>query len=198
MFVLTIDQKSSRTRPDLIPAAIEELALLGEDGIVLGPERTVGDELQLATADADTALEVALHTTRTQEWSTGIGLGEVETPLPRSIRSGRGSAFINARAAVDRAKADPTRVAIVGGPHAADAEALVRLLVELRDRRTDKGWEVHDALAAGLSQQDAARHLGISAAAVSLRARAAGLRVEEQARPALARMLASAADRAGG
>jgi len=45
------------------------------------------------------------------------------------------------------------RVAVTGRTQAAaDAEALVRLLVELRDRRSPEGWEVHDLLADGLSQ----------------------------------------------
>ncbi|QAY60843.1 hypothetical protein ET475_13155 [Microbacterium protaetiae] len=197
MFILTIDQKASRTGSDLIPDALAEFARLAPAHITAGPERTVGDELQLATDDAGTALRIILHATRTQHWSTGVGLGEVETPLPASIRSGRGPAFIHARAAVDRAKSDPTRVAISGGPGATDAEALVRLLIDVRDRRTDKGWQVSDALAEGLSQQEVAQRLRISAAAVSLRARAAGLRVEEQAVPALVRVLAAADAQAG-
>jgi len=192
MFVLTIDQKDSRSGSDLIPMALESFARRGGTNLLLGPERTVGDELQLATADAATALDIALLATRTQQWSTGIGVGTVERPLPPSTRAGRGAAFINARTAVDRAKSDPTRVAIVGGAEASDAEALVRLLVDLRDRRTDKGWEVSDALAGGKTQQQAAGTLGITPAAVSLRAKAAGLRVEEQAIPALTRALTRA------
>ena len=68
--------------------------------------------------------------------------------------------------------------------------ALVRLLVELRDRRSDEGWEVYDLLAEGLSQREAAARLGITPGAVSLRAKAAGLRAEEGAIPALERVLA--------
>ncbi len=198
MFVLTIDQKASRTGPDLVPAGLAQFARLGKDGATLGPERTVGDELQLATSDAEVALEVVLSATRTGRWSTGVGLGDVDRPLPASIRSGRGAAFINARTAVDRAKSDATRVAIVGGAQADDVQALVRLLVYLRDRRTAKGWEVYDALAEGLTQQDVAHRLGITAGAVSLRASAGGLRVEEQAVPALVRALAAADVNAGG
>ena len=70
-----------------------------------------------------------------------------------------------------------------------DAEALVRLLVELRDRRTDEGWEAYDLLARGLTQREAAGELGISEGAVSRRVSAAGIRAEEAALPALAKVL---------
>jgi DNA-binding NarL/FixJ family response regulator len=98
---------------------------------------------------------------------------------------------VNARDAVDRAKKATTRLAITAREDAGeDAEAILRLLVELRDRRTDEGWEVYDLLAEGLTQRQAAARLGISDGAVSLRAKAAGLRTEEAAVPALERLLA--------
>ena len=122
-----------------------------------------------------------------------MGIGAVETPLPASVRAGRGEAFVRARDAVERAKRTPTRLAVTGGDETAeDAEALVRLLVELRDRRSVEGWEVYDLLADGLSQREAAERLGITEGAVSLRAKAAGLRAEEAAVPALRRVLGHA------
>ena len=65
----------------------------------------------------------------------------------------------------------------------------MRLLVELRDRRTAEGWEVYDLLAEGITQREAAARLGISEGAVSLRVKSAGLRTEEAAVPALVRVL---------
>lgn len=192
MFALTIDQKSSRRGVDLVPGALDDAQRVGGSAIILGPERTVGDELQLLTPDPGAALTLVLHFTRLQTWSVGVGIGEVEEPLPRSVRSARGSALINARGAVDRAKSDSTRLAIVDDTGTNDAESLLRLLIELRDRRTRKGWEVHDGLAAQLTQREIARRLGITPAAVSLRASAASLGVEEQALPALTRILARA------
>lgn len=192
MFVLTADQRDSRTGADLVPSA---LALV--DGVggrrLARAERTVGDEIQTATTDAATALDVALALTRTGEWSVGIGTGIIETPLPDDIRAARGPAFIRARDAVERAKKTPLRFALTG-EDAGDAEALVRLLLDLRDRRTPPGWEVHDLLARGLTQREAAAHLGVTESAVSLRARAAGIRTEQAAIPALVRAL-EAADR---
>ncbi|OJU41892.1 MAG: hypothetical protein BGN97_05965 [Microbacterium sp. 69-10] len=189
MFVLTVDQKSSRTSSDLVPEALAQLRSRDDHGILLGPERTVGDEFQLITAHADKALTLILHLTRGRSWSVGVGIGSVEQPVPASIREARGSAFINAREAVESAKSDPTRLAIVNDAHSDEAQALVRLLIALRDRRTDKGWEIYDALNEHLTQRQAAHQLGITPAAASLRATAAGLRVEEQALPALVGVL---------
>ncbi|MGI6879532.1 sigma factor-like helix-turn-helix DNA-binding protein [Microbacterium sp. gxy059] len=190
MFVLTADQRASRSGDDLVPEALERIALLGGDALALPPERTAGDEVQAAVRGPEAALALALALTRDGAWSVGVGAGAVETPLPREVRAARGPAFLRAREAVDRAKKTPTRLAIAADlPEAEDVEALVRLLVELRDRRSDEGWEVHDLLAEGRTQREAAERLGISEGAVSRRASAAALRVEEAALPALVRLL---------
>lgn len=192
MFVVTADQRGSRTTADLVPAALALVGAHDRPGLALDPERTAGDEVQAAVTDASTLLAIALELTRTGRWSVGVGVGPVEQPLPASVRAGRGAAFVHAREAVDRAKKASTRLAIVGPGDAADAEALVRLLVELRDRRTAEGWEIYDLLAEGLTQREAAGRLGISEGAVSMRVKSAGLRVEEAAVPALTRALARA------
>lgn len=190
MFVVTADQRGSRTSTDLVPSAITAIAEGTSAGtLALAPERTTGDELQVATSDAGALLRIILTLTRSAVWSVGVGVGDIEKPLPVNVRAARGDAFIKARDAVDSAKKAHTRLAIraEGG---TDAEALVRLLIELRDRRTDEGWEVYDLLAEGLTQREAAVRLGITEGAVSLRAKAAALRVEEAAIPALERVLA--------
>ena len=137
------------------------------------------------------ALEICLALLRDGRWSVGLGAGALETPLPADIRAARGSAFVLARDAVERAKSVPGRVAVsAADPVAAeDAEAYLRLLVDLRDRRSSHGWEVADLLAQGLTQKRIAAQLGITPTAVSLRAKAAGLRLEEAAVPALVRTL---------
>lgn len=192
MFVLTIDQRKSRSGRDLVPDAIAALARIGGTELAASPARTAGDEVQTATTDAARALELALALTRNDDWCVGIGVGQVETPLPSDVRAGRGPAFIRARDAVERAKRAPTRFALGAAEQrdGADAEALVRLLLDLRIRRSPEGWEVYDLLAQGLTQKQIAERLGIGEPAVSLRARAAGLRLEESATPALARALA--------
>lgn len=189
MFVITADQRGSRVTADLVPDALDAVATLGSTRLALPPERTAGDEIQAAVVDASVALAVILDLTRSGQWSVGLGIGSVETPLPDVVRAARGEAFVRARDAVDRAKRATTRLAISAPGDSGDAEALVRLLVELRDRRTAEGWEVYDLLADGRTQRDVAERLGISQAAVSLRVRSAALRVEEAAVPALTRML---------
>ncbi|MBD8024998.1 DNA-binding protein [Microbacterium gallinarum] len=190
MFVVTADQRDSQVSDDLVPAGLHAITAAAGPRLALAPERTAGDEIQTAIADAAGALEIVLQLTRLGTWSVGIGVGLVEEPLPANVRAARGPAFVHARDAVDRAKRAPTRVALTAGPEGQDPEALLRLLIELRDRRTAEGWEVHDLLAEGLNQRDAARRLGISEGAVSLRARNAGLRTEEAAAPAVQRLLA--------
>jgi hypothetical protein len=190
MYVITSDQRDSRTSADLVPAALSAVTTHASRGVALAPERTAGDEVQVAVTDAAAVLAILLDLTRAGRWSVGVGVGEVETPLPDSVRAARGEAFLNARDAVDRAKKATTRVAITAPEGGADAEALVRLLIELRDRRTAEGWEVYDLLAEGITQREAAARLAISEAAVSLRVRSAGLRTEEAAVPALIRVLA--------
>jgi predicted DNA-binding protein (UPF0251 family) len=189
MYVITSDQRDSRTSADLVPAALSAVTTHASRGVALAPERTAGDEVQVAVTDAAAVLAILLDLTRAGRWSVGVGVGDVETPLPDSVRAARGEAFLNARDAVDRAKKATTRVAITAPEGGADAEALVRLLIELRDRRTAEGWEVYDLLAEGITQREAAARLGISEAAVSLRVRSAGLRTEEAAVPALIRVL---------
>lgn len=189
MFVVTADQRGSRTGSDLVPAGLRAIAGLAGTRLALAPQRTAGDEVQVAIPDAQAVIDVALHLARLQDWSIGIGVGPVEQPLPADVRAARGTAFLHAREGVDRAKKAPTRISVVGGDEAADAEALLRLLVELRDRRTAEGWELYDLLAEGLTQREAAARLGITEGAVSQRGRSAGLRTEEGAIPALERLL---------
>lgn len=192
MFVITADQVDSRSSADRVAATIASL----NDGSVptrLNADRTAGDELQVLIAHASDALTVILKLTRSGQWSVGCGVGDVSTPLPRSIREATGAAFVAARRAVDRAKKQPTKFALDTEPatqHAADAEALVDMLLALRARRSPEGWEVHDLLSGNkTTQSEAAGMLGISPQAVSLRARAAELRTEHAALPALARVL---------
>jgi hypothetical protein len=191
MFVITADQRESRTNVDLVPDGVLLAERAGADRLALPVERNAGDELQAMTESAAAALEIGLELLRDGRWSVGLGAGASETPLPGDIRAARGPVFVLARDAVDRAKHAAGRIA-VSAPDAvaaADAEAFLRLLVDLRDRRSDQGWEVADLLARGMTQKSIAAELGITPTAVSLRAKAAGLRLEEAATPALVRTL---------
>ncbi|MFE7506948.1 hypothetical protein [Promicromonospora sp. NPDC057488] len=127
MIVLTIDQRGSTYADDRVPEVLAELADLtrGRDGVVVRFERTVGDEVQgiLAPgrAGAQLAVDLTLHLLRDQGWSVGIGVGQVEGPLPAVSREARGFAFYRARDAVERAKTRGrgTSVAVEGPPPGA-------------------------------------------------------------------------------
>jgi hypothetical protein len=179
--VLTVDQDSSRDRPDQVPAG---LAALSGVATRLAFDRTAGDEFQGVLDDPAAvvaALEVLL---RSGEWNIGLGVGEVETPLPDTARAGRGPAYVAAREAVTAAKSSPWRVRAAGVP--ADTvralESAIWLWAALLARRTPRGWEVADLVDQGLTYDDAATRIGISQSAVSQRAAAAGIAEGRRAR----------------
>src|SRR3712207_894415 len=105
MFVLTVDQRGSRREPDRVAEALDGLAQLHRP--LRAFERTAGDEFQGLLDDPAQVVDVVLTLVRAGGWSIGVGTGEIEEPLPPSIREGRGPAFIFARNAVEAAKRRP-------------------------------------------------------------------------------------------
>lgn len=201
MFVLTVDQQRSTTRGDKVPDFLARAEIWGArlDGIELPFERTVGDEVQAVVSSPSTALALVLEIVRLGGWRAGVGVGEVQDPLPEHSREASGPAFVRARAAIDRAKrrSSAVPVAIQGGdgPASADVEAVVHLLGAVVERRSTAGWEVVDLLVdlersgADATQREVARRLGVSEQAVSQRVRAALWAEERAARPVVARLL---------
>ena len=180
--VLTVDQRGSRSGPDLVPELMR-----ATDGIpVLLPfERTAGDEAQGVLDDPVALPAVVERLLRADTWNIGIGIGEVDEPLPASARAGRGAAYVRARNAVTTAKRAPWRLAVVGEPDDPDARSLETTLwlwAAVLARRTDRGWEVADLVAQGMSYEEAGRRLGITQSAVSQRAQAAGIVESRRAR----------------
>jgi hypothetical protein len=193
MYIITADQIRSRERADAVDGAIRDLAASLADALPLPPDRAAGDEVQLVTPSADAALRGILLLTRSKQWSVGLGVGDVRLPLGASVRESTGPAFFAARTAVDRAKTKASRFAIEAvdaAEPARSAEAVVDLLLLLRARRTDEGWELHDLMATGLSQAQSAAELGITPQAASARALSADLKAEFAATPAVAGLLA--------
>ena len=172
-FALTVDQIDSRHDTDRVDRAVHEL-----QGLLTDPVSVVDAILMLM---------------RNEHWHIGLGIGPVEEPLPAETRSARGAAFLSARAAVERAKADPSHVAVVASADpehfAADAEAGFRLLAAVRSRRTDQGWQAIDQMNRSRSQQEAAAALGVSRQAISQRLQAAQWSAEAIAVPLLTRLL---------
>lgn len=198
MFAITADQIGSRRAADLADAQLAAIDALAAGRLVLPADRTAGDEIQAATEDARTALAIVLHLTRDGNWSVGLGIGDVRTPLPDTTRAMTGSAFILARDAVTAAKKRPTRFAleIDDGrlPDSGILEPLIDLLLHLRARRTPEGWEVADRLVGGATQAQLAAELGITPQAVSLRVQNAQLHTETAAIAALVELLEAAGE----
>lgn len=179
MYVLTVDQQSSRTQPDRVP---ELLRAVEDVSTVLPFVRTVGDEAQGVLDSAPHVVRACIAIARAGQWSIGIGLGEVEHPLPDSSDQARGQAFIAARTAVEAAKNSWSplcvETAAISEDHvkdAQDAQTVLRLMFDLTARATDAQWQVIDALrnTPGASQTQIAEDLNISQQAVSKSLRAA-------------------------
>lgn len=187
VIVLTVDQRGSRHSEDLIPHALEHLAPLPT---LLPFERTAGDELQGVLDDPDAVAAALGELLRADAWYVGIGVGVIEEPLPDHARAGRGPAYLQARAAVSRAKTSPWHVRVAADHWAGRAlETTLWLWAAVLARRTARGWEVADLVAQGLSYAEAGNRLGISQSAVSQRAQAAGI-VEARRAEELAAVLA--------
>jgi Trp operon repressor len=192
VYVLTLDQRASRDAVDLVPDLLNSLNRRPRrTGLLRKFERTAGDEVQGVLSDARTAIDVIAELLREEHWSIGLGIGEVADPLPRSTRAGRGAAFVNAREAVTRAKSSPHHVNVVGSdPRTAEqVETVLWLMALVLRRRSERGWEVADLLAEGLTRREVSVKLGISQSAVTQRAQAAGVAEEQRGRALAAELL---------
>ena len=189
--VLTVDQQQSRRGPDLVDGALERLS---QYPATRSFERTAGDEFQGVFDDHLSAVDAILDLVRDGHWSIGVGIGEVELPLPASTRAGRGPAFVLAREAVDAAKRAPQHVAVRATDVEAGAEvqAVLHLLAALMRARTPQAWQAIDLVEPGRPQAQVAAKLGVSRQAVGQRLAAAHWREEQAARPVLCRLLARA------
>lgn len=192
MFVMTVDQKASRRGPDRVGHLLDHFR---DVEAVRGFDRTAGDEAQAVFDDPELVVDVALQLVRDGHWSIGIGCGAVEQPLPAAARAGRGQAFILARDAVNRAKQTSGRVAVAGvGPAAEEADALLALLADVVQRRSEPGWQALDLTRQGLTQTQVAERLGVTKQAISARLRTAMASHESRLRPLVAKLLSEAAD----
>jgi hypothetical protein len=173
--VLTIDQRGSTldAAPDRVPATLVALA---DVQILRSFERTAGDEFQGVLDDPAALSTVTERLLREGSWSIGIGIGEVEEPLPESTRAGRGPAYVHAREAVTAAKSAPWRLRVAGDhPGVRALETTLWLWAAVLNRRTPRGWEVADLVDTGASYDEVAKRLGVTQSAISQRAQAAGI-----------------------
>ena len=199
--VLTADQRGSRSGADAVPGLLDALTAGSLPAPPLLPfQRTVGDEIQGVVDDASTLVEAVGRALRLRAWNIGLGFGGIEVPLPSETRAGRGPAYVHAREAVTRAKSAAHHLVVVGavGDHRAEhLETVLGLWAGLLERRTARGWEVHDLLAEGLSYSAAGQRLGISQSAVSQRAQAAGILDEHRARGLATHLAATLLEKEG-
>ena len=129
MFVLTIDQQDSRSSDDAVPRILD---VLSQIDTVVPFARTIGDEVQGVLDDPDAVAEAVRRIGIDSGWHIGIGIGEVERPLPETTIEGRGAAFYAARQAVEAAKSAPANLVVSADPdgdHRGLAEAALRLLI---------------------------------------------------------------------
>lgn len=197
MFVVTADQRGSRRGIDLVPAMVELLSSPAQGIEVVRPfERTVGDEIQAVFADPAQVIRALAILVREEKWSVGVGIGDVDTPLPSSTRAGSGPAFVAARKAVEGAKKQRPSALVVHGEQskekiAGEVCALLRLVVVLWQRRTAQGWEAVEAMegAPANTQAQVAEVLGISKQALSQRLQSASWQPVHEVLPLLERLL---------
>jgi hypothetical protein len=191
--VLTVDQRGSRHAPDRVSDLLDALADVPTS---LPFQRTAGDEVQALVTDPTQVPVLVERVLRSGGWRLGLGLGEVEAPLPRDVREARGPAFVRARAAVEAARTSPAALRVQatesGEPAARALESALWLWALLLERRTVRGWEVVDLVDAGATYEQAAHRLGVTPSAVSQRAAAAGLAEGRRARELVTHLAAAA------
>ena len=194
MFVLTIDQRHSRTSKDRVPALLKALA---DVPCVSAFERTAGDEVQGLLDDPAAVRDALLTTLRQGDWHCGVGVGEVDDDsFATGTRAGRGPAFLAARDAVEAAKSMPGSVAVrvpsgtEAESWAADCEAVWTLVASLVLGRTEAQWRAVDAVDRSPTQAAAAEELGITPTSVAGALRLSHIREERAAYPVLDRLLA--------
>lgn len=196
VFVLTVDQRGSRSTTDLVPELLNTLNRRPRrTGLLRRFERTAGDEVQGVLSDARTTIDVIVQLLRMDLWYIGLGIGDVAQPLPRSTRAGSGEAFVSAREAVNRAKSSPHHINVIAqNAHGAEqVETVLWLMASVLRRRSERGWAVADLLAEGLNRREIGVKLGISQSAVTQRAQAAGVVEEQRGRVLATEILESAA-----
>ncbi|GAA2831175.1 transposase [Kribbella solani] len=196
VFVLTVDQRGSRSTSDLVPELLNSLNRRPRlPGLLRKFERTAGDEVQGVLSQARATVDVIVELLRADAWYIGLGIGDVVEPLPRSTRAGSGAAFVYAREAVTRAKTSPHPVNVVGPDvsGAEQVETVLWLMASVLRRRSERGWAVADLLSEGLTRREIGVKLGISQSAVTQRAQAAGVAEEQRGRALAADLLAAGA-----
>ena len=183
--VVILDQQGSRTEPDLVGEWTARLNDGFGSGLALPFTRTAGDEMQAVIGRPEALGEIVRQVLASESWWLGIGLGEVERPLPEDTREGRGPAFWSAREAVAKAKSQRASrpIAVRGADGATDTAAwldeCLGALAFIISRRTEAQRRVAGAWQKAGSVQAVADELGISVQGSRQRILAAGCEEED-------------------
>lgn len=189
---ILLDQRRSRRSPDLVEPWLAQVNS-SPFPLLLPFERTAGDEMEGLVDDPRAFAEVVLQALRSPFWWIGIGIGDVNTPLPRSVRQSGGTAFELARRAVAEAKSRPAHLRVRGRERdSGDLEAALLLMGALYSRRRQRESLALRLRSSGLNTVQIAERLGITKQAVSQQLRTARW-TEEQAGRALVEHLAARA-----
>jgi SatD family protein len=198
--VLNIDQRKSRKAPE--NRADEWAADLNanfKDELIRPFVPTLGDEIQGVTGTPRTIVEILLGGVKENAWWLGVGIGNVETPLPQTAARSRGPAFYNAREAVEAAKRSHHGFAVRADNSrlATDIQTVLELLAFLIRRRghDPMRWRAVEMAREGKSTVQIGRAFEISQQAASKRLRNAGFYEEVQGRELAEHLLAEAMER---
>ena len=170
MFVVTADQRASRASADRVPDLLRHYRDLP---VVRGFERTAGDEVEAVFDDPAIVGSVVV------DWSLPVLVGGHRYRRCRSTASttdaeaGRGRPSKLRAQPSKRRKDGAYRCRSSDRRPGAYAQTAACLLVDLVASRSEAGCEAVALVAAGDSQASAAKKLGISPQAMSLRLRAA-------------------------
>lgn len=183
--VVILDQRNSRTGPDLVGEWTTRLNEGFGSGLTLPFTRTAGDEMQAVIGRPEALGEIARDVLASGSWWLGIGLGAVEEPLPKDTREGRGAAFWAAREAIAKAKSQrasrplTVRGAESGKEAAPWLDECLGALAFIISRRTGAQRRVAAAWQRAGSAMAVADELGISVQGARQRILAAGCEEED-------------------
>lgn len=184
--VVLLDQRGSRSGPDLVHDWEERLNRVVGEKLALPFTRTAGDEMQAMIGDPAALGHVTREVVASDSWWMGVGVGSAEEPLPDDTREGRGPAFWAAREAIRRVKTRRASrpVAVSTGEQdagpgfvetAARLDACLGALAFIVARRTAKQQLVADAYyESGRSLEAVIDRLGLSPQGARQRLVAAG------------------------
>ncbi len=179
--VVILDQQKSRIGPDLVDDVLDHLDVVVRSGLIRRFVRTAGDEVQAVVGEPSALTGILEYCLRYGGWWLGIGLGEIES-LGETSRESRGAVFAAARGAVEHAKHRRHGPVVVDGEPTGLAERLQGLcdvLAFITAKRTERQWEVIDAMRQVGSGSRVAERFDIAPQTSNRLLRVAGLREQE-------------------